>query len=74
MSRIRRKPKKSNEREVTIDFEGKQFTLKFSSDFDHIISAMGVALLALNDPKVNAILKQFGIMFFDKEGNPLREE
>lgn len=74
MATIRRKlPRKAKSRSVTIEFEGKEYTLKFSSDIDQIISALGIALLALNDPRVNDILKQFGVMFYDDKGNPFRE-
>ena len=74
MPTIRRKlPRKAKSRSVKIEFEGKEYTLKFSSDIDQIISALGIALLALDDPKVNSILQQFGVMFYDEKGNPLRE-
>ena len=71
---IRRKTsRKAPTRSVEIDFEGKKFTLKFSSDIDQIISALGIALLALDDPRVNDILKQFGLVFYDEKVVPLRE-
>jgi len=68
---IRRKPKKQATRKVDVDVGGKTYTLKFSSDIDQILSGLGIALLSLNDPKVNLILKQFGLEFYDVEGNKI---
>ena len=66
--------KKSNHESLikkTIEIEGKKYTLSFSSEFDLLISALGLSLLALKDPKVNAVLKQFGLQFFDEDGKPI---
>ena len=74
---IRLKETKKTKSEVihkTIDFNGKKISLSFASEFDLIISALGISLLALDDPKVNAILKQFGIQFFDEDGNQVGGE
>lgn len=68
---IRRKPKKQAMRKVEVEVGGKIYTLKFSSDIDQILSGLGIALLSLNDPKVNLILKQFGLQFYDVEGNKI---
>lgn len=68
---IRRKQKKAKVRTVEVEVDGKKYTLKFSSDLDQILSGLGIALITLGDPKVNAILKQFGLEFFDVEGNKI---
>lgn len=68
---IRRKPKREKIRTVEVEVNGKKYTLKFSSDLDQILSGLGIALLSLGDPKVNAILKQFGLEFFDVDGNKI---
>lgn len=68
---IRRKPKKEKIRTVEVEVDGKKYTLKFSSDLDQILSGLGIALLSLGDAKVNAILKQFGLEFYDVDGNKI---
>lgn len=71
---IRRKTKKAKVRTVEVEVDGKKYTLKFSSDLDQILSGLGIALLSLGNPKVNAILKQFGLEFFDVEGNKIGDQ
>lgn len=66
---IRRRAKKNPTRTVEVEVNGKKYILKFSSDIDQILSGLGIALLSLNDPKVNSILKQFGLVFYDIDGN-----
>jgi hypothetical protein len=68
---IKRKPKKQPTRKVEVEVGGKIYTLKFSSDIDQILSGLGIALLSLNDPKVNTILKQFGLEFYDVDGKKI---
>lgn len=71
---IRRKPRKQTMRKVEVEVNGKTYVLKFASDLDQILSGLGIALLSLDDPKVNAILKQFGLEFFDVDGNKIGED
>ena len=66
---IKRRAKKTPTRTVEVELNGNKYTLKFSSDIDQILSGLGIALLSLDDPKVNAILKQFGLVFYDVDGN-----
>ena len=71
---IRRKAKKQKPREIEVDVGGKKHTLRFSSDIDQILSGLGIALLSLGDPKVDAILGQFGLVFHDVDGEPIGKQ